>query len=167
MSHYPAGKPPIPTGPHGSAIRIAIPATPAAAQTADYWVVTSPGWTPWWSQWLIAAVRLQDDVPGFPPPKRHFDGATHEQMVVALDPQHGPYDAAKIAAYSENPPVPIVLPVSQVNQFIATDDEIQDLCWFAAWAVINGALNPEGSRVDWLTSMTKTLAHVRGEVHAR
>lgn len=163
MSDQPA----IPTGPHGTAVRIPIPDIPKAAQTVDYWIVDAPGWAMFWSQYLIAVVRLEDDVPGFPPPRRHFDGATHEQHVIALDPDGGPYDEAKIRHYWENPPIPYLTPLNHVNQFIATDDEMRQLSWYAAWAVVNAHLNPEEGRDDWLTAMTKTLAHVRGEVHAR
>ena len=42
----------------------------------------------------------------------------------------------------------------------------------AAQAVVDGVLNPETAdapsriRENWLASVTKTLAHMRGEVHA-
>lgn len=160
-------QPAIPTGPHGTALRIAIPAIPSAAQTVDYWVLTAPGWASAWDQYLLGVVRLDDDVPGFPPPRRDFDGATHEQMVVALNPEFGPYDTDRIARYFGDPPVPFLTPINHINQFIGTDDEMRQLCWYAAWGVVNAHLNPEEGQDDWLTSMTKTLAHVRGEVHAR
>lgn len=163
----------IPTGPHGTAVRIDIPNIAKAGQTVDYWIVTAPGWHPLWSQYVIAAVRLDDDAPGFPPPTRHFDGATHELFVLALDPEHGPYGADEIRHYWEHPPLPILVPVNMAHQFIATDDELRQMCWNAVWAVVNGVLNPETAgnptqiRDNWLASMTKTLAHIRGEVHAR
>jgi hypothetical protein len=171
MNNVPADRPEIPTGPYGSAIRIAIPDIREAAQTVDFWVITSPGWSPAWEQFLLGVVRLDDDVPGFPAPVRHFEGATHEQLLVALNPDGGPYDADKIATYFQAPPVPFLEPVNHINQFTATDDEMRDMSWFAVWGVLQGVLplepNGDRDREAWLTSMTKTIAHIRGEAHAR
>jgi len=38
----------------------------------------------------------------------------------------------------------------------------------SAWAIVNGHMNPDPNpgSLEWLTSITKTLAHIRGEEHA-
>lgn len=158
-------------GPYGTALRLAIPDVPRAAQTVDHWLITAPAYHPAWSQYTLAVVRL-DDLPGWPPPVRQFDGATHEVIVVALDPEHGPYDVDKMAGYAVTADLPFLTPVNIAHQFTADDAEMRELASLAAWAVVHGALNPETAdaperiRGQWLTSLVKTLAHIRGEVHA-
>lgn len=52
------------------------------------------------------------------------------------------------------------------------DDEMVEMAALAAAAVVHGALTPETAdaperiRESWLSSMTKTLAHIRREAHA-
>jgi hypothetical protein len=159
-------------GPCGTAIELEMHDEPAYAQTVSHWLLTAPPYHPLWSQYAMACVRL-DDHPDFPPPRRKFAGATHELVVVVLNPEHGPYDEAKMRGYGRaGGGLPYLTPVNHANQFIATDAEMRELTAMAAWGVVNGHLNPETAdaperiRASWLTSMTKTLAHIRGEVHA-
>lgn len=159
-------------GAYGSAEPIPIPDIPQAAQTVAHWLLTAPAYHPAWSQYVLACVRLQDDVPGFPPPQRKFDGTTHEVLVVALDPKDGPYYVDKILGYAETGSMPYLTPVTIAEQFIATDEEMSRLTELAAAGVVNGMLNPETAdapptiRAMWLGSLTRTLAHIRGEAHA-
>lgn len=153
------------TGPYGTAERVPIPADPKAAMTLTWWLITAPAFHPLWSQYSLTVVRL-DDTPGFPPPVLHFDGATHELMVAALEPQDKPYTVATVY------PLRWLEPINIVEQFTATDDEMRELAHLAAKGVVFGALNPETAdaptriRAQWLSSLVKTLAHIRGEVHA-
>jgi hypothetical protein len=159
-------------GPYGTAVELSLDG-PRAGQTVCHWLLTAPAFHPLWSQYVLCCVRL-DDVPGFPPPHRKFPGATHEFIVVALDPTHGPYDVAKMAGYAERGGgLPFLTPVNIAEQFTATDYEMRQVCALAASAVVmHAALNPETGdaptriREEWLASITKTLAHMRGEVHA-
>jgi len=156
------------TGPYGTAVRIELPDKPEAAQTTDYWLITAPAYHPLWNQYVLGCVRL-DHVPGFPAPYIAFPGATHEIHVVALDPSAGIRKPSNIL----DGPLPFLLPINIAHQFEATNDEMREACWFAAWGVTAGHLNPETAdapkliREQWLGSLTKTLAHMRGEAHAR
>lgn len=158
-------------GTHGQALRLPIPDIPEAGQSVDHWLLTAPSYHPLWSQYVMAVVRL-DDVPGFPAPKRQFDDATHELLVVALNPHAGPQTAATMAEHARTGAMPYLTPINYADQFTATDEEMRQLASWAAWGVVNGVLNPETAdapallREAWLTSMVKTLAHIRGEVHA-
>jgi hypothetical protein len=161
-------------GPYGFAERFPFDATdPRAAQTVAYWLITAPSFHPVWSQYVLACVRLDDDVEGFPPPNRKFDGATHEILLVALDPTDGPVDMAAMDRYALSGQLPILTPVNICEQFTATDAEMRELAQLAAHGVVAGALNPETGdaptriREQWLSAMVKTLAHIRGEEHAR
>ena len=146
--------------------------TPEVAETVCSWLLTAPRAHPLWAQYTLGAVRLRDDVPGFPPPYRQFIGATHELFVVALNPEHGPFTVEKMLGYQHTHNMPFLLPVNIAHQVEGTDDEARHLAAYAATAVVHGLLCPETSdapariRMDWATSMGKTLAHIRGEEHA-
>lgn len=139
---------------------------PKAAQTCCLWLITSPGWHPAWSQYLLAVVKL-DDLDGWPVPHRHFAGATHEMTVFAVDP------AVSLTVDELGPGgnPSMLAPVNHVVQFEASDREMCELAAWCVWGVVNGHLNPEPAnrptriREAWLTSCVKTLAHIRGEAH--
>lgn len=134
------------------------PATVAA------WLITAPAYHPAWSQYTLAVIDLLDR-PNVPPPVRQFVGATHELLVLTLDPTNGPY-----AADTEQ--MTFLQPFNIVEQFEATDGEMRDLASLLVQAVVHGYLDPETAngperiREQWLTSCVKTLAHLRGEEHA-
>lgn len=156
-------------GPFGRAEEGEIPDVPEFAETVCHWLINAPVYHPAWSQYLLVVVRLRDGVPGFGPPKRQFEGTTHELHVVALNPDHR-LTVAELA--DPNTRAHYLTPINIAEQFIATDAEMQQLADLAAQAVVNGHLNPETAdapatiRRAWLTSLTKTLAHIRGEAHA-
>lgn len=151
-------------GRRGRADRLPVPDTADAAETVAWWLLTAPDAHPLWSQYLLACVRLRDNVPGFPPPRRQFDGATHELVVAAVDPTRGPYDPAHAAGG-----VPLLEPVNVAEQFAAADQEMAALTAWAAWGVTAGALWPETGdapdeiRLTWRAVLAETLAHIRGE----
>lgn len=170
-------------GQFGQAFRVELPAgRPDTAETVCSWVITSPIWHPAWSQYNLFVVRLRFGVPGFPDPKLRFVGATHELEVVALNPEHGPYTQQLIVERDYT--LPWLQPINISEQFTATDAEMEQLAGLCVLGVLNGVLNPETSilapsglapllashpgriREAWLTSMVRTLAHIRGEEHA-
>lgn len=164
------------TGPMGSAERVPVPDCPDAAETLDWWLIDAPRWSPplvTFRQWILGIIRLRDGIPGFPPPVRKFDGATHELFVVTVDPDH-PTTAEQMNAPGYR--LRTMQEHNVVEQFEATDDEMTEVGELCVRAVIYGHLCPEawstpsGSAralsAGWLTSITKTLAHIRGEEHA-
>lgn len=165
------------SGSCGTAQFIPIPGDlPEAAESVCCWLITAPRAHPLWSQYWLAAVRLRDGVPGFPPPVRKFPGATHEVLLLALDPDHGPYTVEGMRIYIDGDKagrLPFLTPVNIAHQLEGTDDEVRTLASYAAWSITVGALNPETAdaptaiRHAWDTSLIKTLAHIRGEVHAQ
>lgn len=158
-------------GPYGTAIRLETDGLPNSEETVCSWLITAPAYHPAWSQYLLAVVRLRD-LPGWPPPKRQFPGATHELLVVTLDPRDGPYDETVAARYAERGDLPVLTPVNVAHQIEGTDGEAAELAQLAAWGVVNGHLEPESSngaeriRAGWKSSLVKTLAHIRNEAHA-
>ena len=159
-------------GLHGTAERIALGDGPQWAETLCSWLLTAPWAHPLWSQYDLIVVRLRDGMPGFPPPKRQFDGATHELLVIALNPEYGPFTPASLRKFADKGSLPLLTPVNIAEQVEATDDEAAELAELAARSVVNAQLNPETGdapdriRMNWKASLVKTLAHIRGEVHA-
>ena len=158
-------------GPYGTAEPVPVPDDPRAAETLCTWLLTAPQAHPMWSQYMLSVVRLRD-LPGFPPPKRQFVGATHELFVVALNPEHGPMTAERMERAQRTGRVAFLLPVNVAHQIEGADEEALDLARQAAAGVVHGILWPETGdapeviRANWKASLVKGLAHIRGEVHA-
>ncbi|MFF8034895.1 hypothetical protein [Streptomyces sp. NPDC016626] len=130
----------VTTGPFGTARR--VPSTnyhDSKPAGVDAWIITAPHAHPLWSQYMLAVVSLAG-IPGLPDPVRHYPDATHELHVVALNPDHGPYDAARIG-----PPgtIHFLTPVNVAEQVTTTDDQARALAARCAQAVVDGLLNPE------------------------
>lgn len=156
----------------GSAVELPIdPNVPNADTTVTWWLLTG-AWHPLWSQFVITVVSLAD-VPGAPPAKLQFPGATHELLVVALNPGEPAVQHTPESLVGNGLRVGWLEPVDVVHQFTATDDEMTELAALAARACVDGALTPstddarELLREHWLQACVKTLAHMRGEEHAQ
>lgn len=134
------------------------------------YLITSPGWHPLWSQYVLSVINLRDH-PTLPPAVRKFDGATHELMVLALHPEK-PRSVEDMTGHCRNGDLPFLKPVNLAEQFEAADEEMHAVAWLAARAIVHGQLNPETAdspsyiRGTWLVAVTQTLAHLRGEQHA-
>ncbi len=161
-------------GPYGTAVTWPLGDGPEWAETVCQWLLTAPAAHPLWSQYLMPVVRLRD-ADGFAPPKRQFDGATHELLVLALNPDEGPYTPENMSRFYEGPQagkLPYLTPINIAHQIEGTDEEARRLAVAAAWGVTAGVLWPETSdapsriREEWKGSLIKTLAHIRGEAHA-
>lgn len=160
-------------GPYGHAELIPMPDIPEAAESVCSWLITAPYAHPAWTQYQLAVVRLRDNVPGFTPPYRQFLGATHELLILACDPDHGPWTVATaLQAIHAGRGIPWLRPVNLVLQFEARDDEMRECASLSVRAIVNGHMLPEAPlgresfTAGWLQSWTKALAHVRGEEHA-
>lgn len=159
-------------GPHGTAELMDIPVLPRAAELVCDWLIEAPDYHPFWVSYCLSVIRLTDGLPGFDAPHHAFEGTTHEMMVVALNPDEGPFNKEKIEGYYENGGLPFLTPVNVCEQFVATDEEMRELAYLGARAICLGVMSPEppfdsaSHSKNWLVAMTKTLAHIRGEHHA-
>lgn len=107
---------------------------PRFAVTLPCWIASAPYAHPMWSRYAILSVALRE-APGVPQAKVNLDGATHEVMVYALNPDKAP-------AVDDLPS--ILHPANFTGQFVAPDDlaaaaRVQQ----AVQDVIDGALNPD------------------------
>lgn len=132
------------------------------------WIITAPCWHPIWSQYQLGVVSLAD-IPGVPPARLQRPGVTHELNVVALNPDHGPYDARHLPDEGLH----FLTPVNIAEQFTTTDEQARNLAQLCARAVVDGLLIPEtadapdGIRAAWRSSIHQTLAHDHDPHHGR
>lgn len=160
-------------GPAGSARRLPLDGiNNDAGATVAWWLLTG-GWHPLWPQFSLSVVHLRP-LEGRPPAHLQFEGATHELLVLALNPGSPPriHRAADVAKGLPNVGG-YLTPPDVVHQFTATDEEMVRLASLCAYGCVGGLLNPSTDdsrrylREQWLASCLRTLAHIRGEVHAR
>lgn len=166
----PEARSPI-VGPWATCEEAAIADVPRWAAAVSAWLITSPHFHPAWSQWILAVNQLRD-MPNLHPAVLTFEGASHEISIVALNPDK-PAAIGDLADPAWK--MRYLLPVNINYQFTATDDEMRYVCALMCWSISAGHHTPEpafsgGPDSDWgrgwLASITKTLAHFRGEVHA-
>lgn len=166
------------TGNAGVAEPVEPPDTLFDQEAVSAWLITGAKgfFHPIFDQWLLLAVRLRDGVPGFPPPHRQFDGATHEILCLTLNADQGRYDTDRIKEqWGKDQVVSWIEPPNVIVQVEATDDEVTPILSLLAQSVVHGLLVPESLwtagfdenlNLTWTAAITKTLAHGRGEVHA-
>lgn len=145
-------------GPAGSA----TPAVGAPDATVAAWFLTCPGQSPAWDKYALGIVHLREQ-DGVQQAKITTPGATHEVLLIALDPDTNP--TAHAATWHH------LRPCNVVEQVQLTDDqgavELLELC---ARSVVDGLLWAEpplsGQVEPWRTTLIRTSAHLRGEPHA-
>lgn len=145
-------------GTAGTAAR--VPVVADHAQISG-WVITAPGYHPLWFQYFLGALDLSRS----PDPVRHYPEATHEIVVVTLDPSDGPHRAEDV---THDKPLPYLEPVDLVFQMTSTNRDVVKLAAWLARSVIDGVLNPEASgseehtRAAWSSAILSVLGPVDG-----
>lgn len=154
-------------GKYGRADRVPLSNFPDAPAQLISWIVTAPGWNRFWSQYMIAVVSLAD-FPGHEPAHLQYPEATHELLVIALNPDHGPYHAETT---TQDNPVKYMLPYNVVEQFTTTDERAIEICHGLTHAVVEGMLCPEtiesptAVKGSWARAISRTLDHYRDPSH--
>lgn len=137
---------------------------PDARGTVTAWWLDCPGQSPFWHVYLLSVVHLRP-LDGVRPAVIGVPGATHELVVVALDPRE------PTPLMTDPTTWKYLTPVNVAEQLeLPDDDAARYAAYLAAWGVVEGVLPAEpphtGQREPWRTSLVKTAAHLRGEVHA-
>lgn len=151
-------------GPFGSATEVVIDAPGSDNDaTVACWLLHCPGQSPAWAHYLLSAVHLRAVVGGHEAEVR-VPGATHEVLLLALDPEKSPVP--------DNPASwAWLLPLNVQEQVqLGSDDQAADLVESCVRAMLAGNLPAEpalaGAVEPWRTVLVKTAAHARGEEHA-
>lgn len=96
------------------------------------WLIEYPGWSPAWWHFLVVVNHLRD-VPDVKRATKRFQQATHELVVMGLDPTACPI-ATDPATWRH------LEPVNAVWQFVATDEQAAAACAQLAREAIDGKL---------------------------
>lgn len=131
--------------------------------TVATWFLDCPGQSPAWRHYLLSVVHLRPIKGQEHEPVFQFPGATHEVMVVALDPGKHPSPTDIQTWYH-------LTPVNVAQQLVLEDDEqARKLLHLAARAVVSGLLPAEpamsGAKEPWQSTLVNTAAHMRGLEH--
>jgi hypothetical protein len=112
-----------------------------AVATIKSWIVNCPTAHPVWSNYLIAVISLAE-FPGVAPAEIRMPNATHEIMVIALNPDIIP---------TLNDEVHFLTPINFSGQFIIKNDEgAVDRLDQVVHLVCDGKLNPDtDARGQW------------------
>jgi hypothetical protein len=147
---------PVFAGPAGRAWDVPLPDDPGAQ--VCQWLLDAPYAHPFWRWHVIAVVHLRP-VAGEQEAHVQFPGASHELLLLALDPQMddriepGRYDTQN---HWLQPPDVVV-------QFIvADDDQAREVAKFAADAVTRGLVVPDSDFAShWEKAIHATAEHMR------
>lgn len=132
----------------------------ASETTLAHYLVHAPASHPVWPWYMLAIVHLRP-VEGLPPAHKQFSDASHELLVLAIDPKCYPPDPdlAGDKAY------PYLHPINSATQVGALQDEdAKKLLELTVRAIVDGRLNPDtDGRRQLEETIRKTAQHYRGE----
>jgi hypothetical protein len=137
---------------------------PDADGTVDGWLLFQPGAHILWTYWAITTVHLRE-IPGVKPAHLKFNGATHEVMVMALNPEQPLPDLEAVgrgdASFS------FLTPIDICEQFIVNDDaQAAQLCELMVHACVDGYASPDQDwRRWWAVAIADTAQHLREGRH--
>ena len=156
-------------GPVGESWRVDLPDGMQVNSSIVVWLFDAPYAHPFWRNHAMYVVHLRP-TEDFPEPDLHFEGATHEFGVMALDPENQPYTVASyLMAVDQTVPrgrSPYLTPHDAIEQVICTDKEAKLLAAYAARAVAFGHLIPDSDgSAAWGPSLRQTLLHIRNKPH--
>jgi hypothetical protein len=137
----------------------AHPQHPDETASVAAWLLYMPGAHPFWAYWMLSVVHLRNIEGQSRPAIKHHDDATHELIVLTLNPEHAPPDPARWDH------VHYLEPFDQVIQFtVPTDADAAKLLELAVRRCCDGYLSPDQDYRDvWRRAVAETAAHARGE----
>lgn len=126
--------------------------------TLGAWLLDCPGAHPFWRFHTLNLVHLRE-LEGQPPVRLAFPGASHELLVLALDPHHD----AELTPLDWKTCAHFMMPPDASVQFVAQDDEAAlHVAELAARAVAEGVLIPDSDYAShWEGTIQLTAEHVR------
>lgn len=142
-----------------------------ADATLSHWIIHAPKQSPAWEYYVIFGVHLRP-IPGTPPPVQRHPSATHDIMILALNPKMG--DDVRPENYLERINQVrsqgegwYLTPINFTGQFEGTDDECVRLTDQLARMIIAARLpaEPPMSGGDyWTTYLQYALQEMRSPV---
>jgi hypothetical protein len=157
-------------GDHGIAVPVVVPPLPDLAPLLLHWLITAPGYNPTRKQWVIA-VTTTADLPGFKPCRLDFVGATHEVIIMPLDPDAGEQTPNSLMRRLLVRAVPMLPRDAIYVQVTARENEIHDLAPVLAGAIVRQGWSPDvtsdpgNTRGGWREAIERNLATIRSTPH--
>lgn len=157
------------SGPGGKAWKcgLTLPETASEEDRAAFeasvgeYIIHAPHAHPFWSWYYLAGITLRD-IPGSPPASRQFEGATHELLVLSLDPDK-PAPRPNGEFGQQGALHPLSPPDHVIQTMFVNDEQFGEIVDLFAQAVVNGVLSPDCDwRERWRQTMTHTVDHYRG-----
>lgn len=159
--------PPTFAGVGGSAWRVQLQelgqrATPDQDATVGCFLVQAPGAHAFWDHYIVSVVHLRPIV-GVKPPVITRAGATHELMIMALNPEQ-PLPSPVVAPGWQ---IHFLTPIDVIEQFRVADDAIADkVLELAVRAIVDGCGSPDQDwRRWWTNAIAETAAHFNEGTH--
>lgn len=133
-------------------------AAPQDLTTLSAYVVSVYGAHPLWNWWLVSAIHLRD-VPGMPAAEKEYPEATHEFLILTINPKSCPPDP-------DNSNYEYLVPVDVQIQFDGIDDDqVRELCQQAVTAIVDGRMNPDQDyRSVWNSSIKLAVQAIKGTI---
>lgn len=160
--------PPDLSGPFGKAWRVTMPPLgqrrkPDFDATVDMFLVQRRAAHPVWDHWLVSLVHLRP-MAGVRPAHVTVAGATHELMIVALNPE---FQLPPLDCRSPLWAPKYLTPIDVTEQFPCPDDAFaQHFLELSVTAIVNGYISPdEAARALWKESIATTLRHYGDGTH--
>lgn len=163
-------EPPTASGSGGQAWRIRLPpvgqrARPDHDATVDAWIVRVPGAHVCWDHWALTVVHLRS-IAGVRAAHRHVPEATHEFLILALNPEKPlpPLDAAH-AGFQ----IHWLTPIDVCMQFMARSDAVAaEILELAVTSIVDGHASPDQDwRPWWTRAIAETAQHFADGAHSR
>jgi hypothetical protein len=160
------------TGPAGTAALVDLTGIDDARSQATlaWWLFTCPGQSPAWDQYAMWCITLAPVV-GLDDAVIDVLGATHQLIVVALDP-HTTWTAEQCGELARTDGgIAMLRPGNVSLQFAAaSDDQATELAHLCARAVVDGLLPAEpmlagGGNAQWHPVVAQTLQHLQTGGH--
>lgn len=139
---------------------------PEQAATLALVFLALPPVHPLWPRYLLCGIHLRDVEGQSKPPTKRSPNATHELMLIALNPEKGEYTPENVsekllAGGCYLTPLNIVEQVEDL-----TDEQFRQLVPLIARALCDGFLAAEpndfmGARDFWKISLNRTCSHIR------
>ena len=132
--------------------------TPDHEASISSWLLTGP-FHPAWNQWVLTMIHLRD-IPGVKPATIKREGATHEVVIMSVDPKHPVTEAIAQAGMCK-----YLTPPDLMHQFECPDDATADrIAMLMARAVVDQIASPDSDFAGrWPQIIENTIAHERGE----
>jgi hypothetical protein len=118
---------------------------------------------PFWSWYSVSGIHLRD-IPGVRPPRRDKPNASHEVIIMALNPRMKP-DPDKLATGEQS--LDYLIPLDLEHQVEdLTDDQFKQLMQDIIVVIVEGRASPDQDwRQWWRSAIDATAQHIREGKH--